>query len=285
MTIGGPDLVRDISIMLLFDRIKHLISPEELQNKRVVQIGVGSGGATVNDHLTMNGVHRWVLYDPDTYDDVNLVKHPRSRKGVGKLKVDNQRDWIVDRNSLAEVRTYSEDVMVSKDFPETVRNADLVLCCVDKHEVRSFVNTVAVEQSKPCVTASVFRQGFGGEVYAYLPTTSGCFDCMTRVADEQGWNIDDSGEPTPEEEEAIYGLNLRDFRASGLSMDIQTVAIIQARMALDVLLANTERKFSPLPANWIIFYNRPVLTCPLSGFLKPVYLNVKPRKDCQCRAV
>lgn len=270
--------------MLRFDRIQHLLTPEELHNKLILQIGVGSGGAATNDHLTMNGARRWVLFDPDSYDDVNLVKHPRNRAQLGNLKVDNQREWILDRNPTAEVVVHSEDVMESKHFPESVKQADLVLCCADKPKVRSYVNSLAVENRRPCVTASVFRQGFGGEVYAYIPTASGCLDCMNRTASEQGWNIEDSIDPTPEEHDVIYGLNLRDFKASGLSMDIQTIAIIQARVALDILLMGTDRKYSPLPANWVIFYNRPIPNNPLSGFMKSLYLSVKPRKGCLCRA-
>src|SRR5712692_2375974 len=88
--------------MLRFDRIQHLLSPDALRDKLVVQVGLGSGGAPVNEHLTMNGVRRWVLFDPDRYEDVNLVKHPRLRADLGKLKVEIQKNWILDRNPEAE---------------------------------------------------------------------------------------------------------------------------------------------------------------------------------------
>lgn len=261
-----------------------MLSPELLHDKLVLQVGVGSGGAPVNDHLTMNGVRRWVLYDPDAYDEVNLVKHPRQRQGVGRPKVEIQREWILDRNPGAEVTIHERDVLALPEFSAAVREADLVLCCADRQEVRLYVNAIALEARRACVTASVFRQGFGGEVYGYIPGVWGCFDCMLRVATEQEWNIqEESTELLPAEREAIYGLNLRDFKACGLSMDIQTIAIIQARMALDILLAGTPRRFDPLPANWVIFYNRPVRNNQLSGFLKSLHLKVKPRQDCQCK--
>jgi molybdopterin/thiamine biosynthesis adenylyltransferase len=268
--------------MLRFDRVEHLISPGALENKLVLQVGVGSGGATVNDHLTMNGVRRWTLFDPDTFDDLNLVKHPRQRKQLHRLKVEIQKEWILDRNPDADVEAFPDDVRASSKFVEAVRQADLVLCCVDTQEVRLYVNSIAVEQRKPCVTASVFRQGFGGEVYAYVPGTYGCFDCMGRVAADENWNLEASIAPTSEEEKAIYGLNLRDFKASGLSMDIQTIATIQARVALDILLTGSDLKFTPLPTNWIIFYNRPIPNNALSGFLKSVQLRVRSRKGCRC---
>lgn len=268
--------------MLRFDRIEHLITPVDLHDKLVVQVGVGSGGAPTNDHLTMNGVRRWILFDPDTYDEVNLVKHPRQRAELGRLKAENQRNWILDRNPTAEVEAFAEDVLKSARFREVVRAADLVLCCVDTQEARFFVNAVAVEVRRPCVTASVFRRGFGGEIYAYIPSLSGCFDCMSRVATEQGWNLDDAVELLPVETEAIYGMNLRDFKASGLSMDIQAIAIIQARVALDILLPSAKQRFSPMQANWLVLYNRPVPGVPASGFFKSVSLKVKPRRNCSC---
>jgi molybdopterin/thiamine biosynthesis adenylyltransferase len=268
--------------MLLFDRIQHLISPDHLQGKIVCQIGVGSGGAAVNDHLTMNGVRRWRLFDPDSYDDVNLVKHPRVRAQLGKLKVDNQSEWILDRNPGSEVLTYPEDVLSSRHFGTVVRESDLILSCADRQEVRLFVNSIAVQNRKPCVTASVYRQGFGGEVYAYIPGTYGCFDCMGRVAEENGWNMQAQVEPTSEEQETVYGRNIRDFQSSGLSMDIQAIALIQARMALEILLPDRSHKLIPNRANWVVFYNRPIPNNPLSGHMKRLFLNVKPRKECLC---
>ncbi len=268
--------------MLRFDRIQHLISPDDFRDKHVVQVGLGSGGAPVNEHLTMNGVRRWTLFDPDVYDEVNLVKHPQLRADVGALKVANQQKWILDRSPDAEVNVVAEDVMKSSGFRPAVQAADLVLCCTDSPESRLFVNTVAVEMRRPCVTGSVFRQGFGGEVYSYIPSVSGCFDCMLRAAEEQGWNLDQAVDLLPVEEEAIYGLNRRNFKASGLSLDIQAISIIQARMALDILLSGTSRRFDPIPGNWMIFYNRPVPNVAKSGFFKSVPIKIKPRNDCVC---
>lgn len=265
-----------------FDRIEHLLSPAALKDKKVLQIGVGSGGAPVCDHLTMNGVRNWTLYDPETLDTVNLVKHPRGRSDLGKPKVEIQRDWILDRNPHATVTPRREDVFESVTFRDDVSRSDLILCCPDKREVRAFINSIAVEFKKPCVTGSVFRQGIGGEAYAYIPGRTGCFACMERVASEQGWNINDTIPPTASEEEMIYGRSMRDFQASGLSMDIQMIAIIQARLSLDLLLDPTARHFPAIPSNWIIFYNRPVTGSNGGGYFKTEHLRVRPRKDCQC---
>lgn len=271
--------------MLDFDRIRHLLSPEHLRTKTVVQVGLGSGGAPVCDHLTMNGVRNWVLYDPDILDSVNLVKHPRRRVDVGRLKVDIQKEWILDRNPEASVITRPEDVFESTHFQKDVAESSLVLCCADKRAVRSFVNSIVIQQQKPCVTASVFRRGFGGEVFVYLPGKGGCFDCMERISTANGMNIGERIEPTEIEKETIYGFNLPDFKASGLSLDIQSISNIQARCALDILLDGIDTAITPIPANWIIYYNRGLPEHNGGGHFKNTMFFLKGQKGCSCQNI
>jgi molybdopterin/thiamine biosynthesis adenylyltransferase len=267
-------------LSLNFSRIEHLLSPAVLEGKVVLQIGLGSGGAPVCDHLTMNGVRNWILYDPDTLQDVNLVKHPRSRCDLGRLKVEIQREWILDRNPVAKVTTRPQDVFNAPSIPEDFRTCDLVLCCADTRAVRLFANTLAIEHKKPCVTASVFRQGFGGEVYAYVPGYSGCFECMEKVATQMGLNINLAIQPTAAEQQTIYGMNLPDFQASGLSLDINAISLIQARMALDILI---DGKPGYSGASWVIHYNRSIPGVESSGRLKTARpMLVRPQKECAC---
>jgi len=267
---------------LNFERVSHLISPDSLAEKTVIQVGLGSGGAPVCEHLTMNGVRRWDLFDPDRLDDLNLVKHPGRRVDLGRLKVEIQREWILDRNPRAEVTAQPYDVFAAESFREGVEKSSLVLCCADEKDVRQFVNAVARVHAKPCVTASVFRQGFGGEVYVYLPGETGCFACMDRAAEELGINIDDSIAWLPQEEEAVYGLNMQHYQASGLSLDIQAIALLQARVALSILTAASTHPVVAPAANWLIYYNRPIPGVQKSGFSRLVLLRIRPRKDCVC---
>jgi molybdopterin/thiamine biosynthesis adenylyltransferase len=267
-------------LRLNFSRIEHLLSPSLLDGKVVLQIGIGSGGAPVCDHLTMNGVRNWILYDPDTLQDVNLVKHPRSRKDLGRLKVEIQCDWIMDRNPDAAVTMRPDDIFQAEHLDADLDASDLILCCADTRSVRLFINSLAVKYKKPCVTASVFRRGFGGEVYAYIPGYSGCFECMDKIAAQMGLNINLTIPPTQEEQETIYGLNLPDFQASGLSLDINATALIQARMALDILIGERPGYSG---GNWVIHYNRSIPGVETSGRLKSSRpLLIRPQKECAC---
>jgi molybdopterin/thiamine biosynthesis adenylyltransferase len=272
--------IRTAALSLNFSRIEHLLSPEALDGRVVLQIGLGSGGAPVCDHLTMNGVRNWILYDPDTLQDVNLVKHPRCRKDLGRLKVEIQREWILDRNPEAKVTIRPKDVFSAEEVDEDLDACDVILCCADTRAVRLFVNSLAIKHKKPCITASVFRQGFGGEVYAYIPGYSGCFECMDKIAAQMGLNINLTIQATAKEQETIYGMNLPDFQASGLSLDITSIALIQARMALDVLV---DGRPGYSGGNWVIHYNRAIPGNETSGRLKSARpLLIRSQKECVC---
>jgi len=265
-----------------FDRIKYLLNPEQFNDICITVVGLGSGGTPACDHLVMNGIRQWELYDPDTLDSVNMVKHPRMRKDLGRLKVDIQKEWIEDRNPEAEVKTFAEDVMKSTNFIASVRRSTLVLSCSDKNSVREFVSDQCVAAMVPFVTASVFRTGIGGEIFGYIPGQTGCYKCLKLYSELNNLNLSDEALGlTAEEQHRIYGLGEQEFRASGLSIDIQMIALIQVRMALSILLRDLPGSISRLKANWIVYANRPAKGIFHSHFeAKQVLL--RPQKVCGC---
>lgn len=283
-----PDLSRiDVrSSPLDYTRTKHLVDPGLLASKRVVVVGLGSGGAPVCDHLTMAGVQQWDLFDPDVLDPVNLVKHPRMRRDLGMPKVEIQKEWILDRNPEAKVNAHQEDVFEAKSsFHDAVTQADLVLSATDTRRAREFINDVCVKAKKPMVVGSVFRTGIGGEVFRYLPRETGCYRCLQLFATQNGYDLpDDVLDLTPEEEDAIYGLGMTEFRASGLAIDIAMIALIHARVSLATLLRGSTSQLPPMKANWIIFGNRPHRGVFTHHFESKQML-LKRQNDCNCPAV
>lgn len=270
------------STNLDFNRIESLTNPEQFKDIRVTIVGLGSGGAPLCDHLVMNGIRHWELYDPDILSPENLVKHPRMRSDLGRLKVDIQKDWIEDRNPHAKVNVFAEDVTKSESFRNSIQASDLVLSCSDKKSVREFVNDCCVAAQIPCITASVFRTGIGGEVFAYIPNATGCYRCLQLYAELNSLNLSDEALGlTGDEEQRIYGLGEKEFRASGLSIDIQSIVLIQARMALSVLLRNSNTSMARLKSNWIIYANRPAKGIFRSHF-ESTQMLLRPQTVCNC---
>ena len=243
----GPVTLTDThNLKLDFDRIEYLINPAELSDTLVTVVGLGSGGAPACDHLTMNGVRQWHLYDPDTLDEVNLVKHPRCRTDGGMRKVDAQKNWIIDRNPTANVSVFPEDILASKTFESSVGASSLVLACPDRLAVREYIGDKCVAHKTPFVVAAVFRTGIGGEVYSFVPGETGCYRCLQRFAADNDMDLtDDALGLTEDEEYRIYGLGEKDFKASGLSIDIQMIALLQSRMALSIITRHMNTQLPP----------------------------------------
>lgn len=270
-------------VELDYDRIQYLLNPEQFSKVKVTIIGLGSGGVPVCDHLVMNGIRNWDLYDMDILDGVNLVKHSRLRKDIDRPKVEIQKEWILDRNPSAKVNAFVQDVMGSTDFLASIRNSDLVLSCPDKKSVREYISDSCVNANVPFVTASVFRTGIGGEIYGYIPNETGCYKCLQLYALTNDLNLtDDNLGLTDEEANKIYGLNDREFRASGLSVDIHMIAMIQVRMALSFLLRKSKTSLALLKSNWITFGNRPAKGI-FSKHFETKQMLLRPQEDCFCR--
>jgi molybdopterin/thiamine biosynthesis adenylyltransferase len=264
-----------------YDRIRYILSPEELDDKWVLVIGLGSGGAPIVQHLAMNGVKNWMLFDPDTLDEVNLVKHPGLRRDLGKTKVEIMANWIRDRNPSSNIREYPVDILEAEKFREEVRHADLVISATDKLAIREYIDEMCVREATPCVVGDVFRTGVGGQVYSYIPGKTGCYHCLGIVSEKNGWNaIDSSIEMTEDEKERIYGLSEREYKAAGLSMDIAIISAIFAKTALGILLENPNPRFFPTSeANYIIFYNRKL--GPFDSLSSKKFF-IPPQRACFC---
>jgi hypothetical protein len=263
-------------------RIDYLLGRAKLRDVKIVLVGLGSGGAVVLERLGMTGVGRWSLYDPDTLELVNLVKHPARRADLGRPKTDIAREWLRDRNPHCEIDRVGGDVMTDPGFGADVAAADLVVCAVDTPAARSFVNTVCVQKRVPCVFGSVFRTGMGGEVFAYLPGETGCHDCKARFSLEQGLDIENWLEMTDDETRRVYGVGDVDFSASGLAADISIVASYHAHYIVS-LLAGAGSSYLTVPSfNWLTLSLRRV-----DGLFGAMYETsralLRPQVECHLR--
>lgn len=238
-------------------RIDHLINSGLVAEQEVTIVGLGSGGANVLQQLSMAGIRRWNLYDPDALEAVNLVKHPARRVDLGRPKTEVMTEWLLDRNPASEVKAEQLDVRRAESFEAAALRSRVVVCAVDDPAARSWVNAECVRLGRPCLTGSVIRTGLGGEVYLFLPGETGCFSCMQLVADQQQRNLDDAIDLTDEERHHRYGLGEQNFTTSGLPIDIALVASFHAHMAWSVLVGGQSAYVPRLGFNWLTLGIRP----------------------------
>ena len=226
-------------------RIGHLIQPQALAGKHLVVVGLGSGGFPVVQHLAMCGLINWTLVDKDILDEENLEKHIAMRKDIGRMKTEIAEEWIIDRNPDASVTRLDIDVTTvegKQSLAAAIASADAVLCCTDNKNSRLQVNRICLANKTPCVTGLIYRTGFGGDCFLYDPDNSACYDCFLEQATEVSVErmMDSSKTISSTEDEmskARYGRQADPkFGLSGLSVDIQFISLLMARMLLPVIL-------------------------------------------------
>jgi molybdopterin/thiamine biosynthesis adenylyltransferase len=232
-------------------RIDALMDASAVADIKILLVGAGSGGSFVLQRLAMCGFRRWTIIDPDVLEPENLVKHPGRRADIGLPKVKVMADWLHDRNPAVEVTIDQADVKTSDVFTAALPDTDLIISATDSAVARRRINAAAVEARIPCVTATVYRTGLGGEVFAYIPDEGGCYSCKELVSAKSQIRIEDIVDLTDEEEEAIYGLQLTDFQTSGLAVDISVVASFHAHYIVSLLSGRYSTSMTIPSFNWL----------------------------------
>jgi len=151
---------------------------ERLLSAHALVIGAGGLGAPALMYLAGAGVGRITVIDPDTVDLTNLqrqIVHTTAR--VGEPKVLSVLEQLGQVNPEAEVTP----VFAAADpalLAEWVPQADVVLDCTDRFEIRQQINQACRAAGKPLVSASAVR--FDGQISVFDPRVpeAPCYACL-----------------------------------------------------------------------------------------------------------
>jgi molybdopterin/thiamine biosynthesis adenylyltransferase len=243
-------------------RLEGLFDVDALRAKRVVVVGLGSGGSTVALELAKAGVSRFTLVDPDTIEEANLIRHECDDRYIGVNKAAAVADLILHREPDAEVGVVPADVFdLGPRLEQLVAEADLVAVCVDAEPPKRLLNVACTVAGTPAVYAGVYARAAGGEVIRCGGgAEDACYACATSVLKESV--------PMPTDNvELDYGAIEEDgtLRAApGLGLDVRLIALIHAKVCLLTLLdgiapgASGGAGLTDLPVNVVLFGNEPM---------------------------
>jgi len=94
---------------ILLDRIKEIVKSEELIDKSVLIIGLGSGGSVIAKYMACTGVGRLILVDNDRLEVANVIRHEGTIDDVGKRKTEICRKIVESHNPYIVVKTYNQE--------------------------------------------------------------------------------------------------------------------------------------------------------------------------------
>lgn len=254
-----------------FVRIIELVDLQILVSKIVAILGLGSGGSKCAENLARTGMENFILVDQENekLEKVNLPRHIGFEQDLGKRKttVTARILKLIDK----KVKVRIEEFDIAKDeekLARVVSACDLVMACPGDPAANALINKVCLELKKPAVFAGVFEKGQGGYVFALDPTAkdAACFSCLFGMTGMPDSNA------VIRQTARNYGIEESQLHAQqGLCLDTSQIAILQTRLALCMLLKDTEHYVANIDGNLIWVDNRN---------LQIKVVPIKKREDC-----
>ena len=238
--------------MTTWERVEQLIGSdnlEQLSQKRVGIIGLGSGGSFVAISLAMSGVGHFMLADPDVMEEGNVVRHVADHRYVGQNKAAAVADLIQHRNPVAKTTVIEDRI---ENHESALDDLDIVVVAVDGENAKFIINELALKRRLTAVYAGVYERGEGGDIVIIRPYDGPCYACWSQSLRD--------GAPTTSrtpEGELDYGMigDEGTLEAEpGLWVHVTKVGSIQTDIILNELLRGTD-VHEDMPANTVVVAN------------------------------
>ena len=163
----------------LYTRSKGLLEVGALESKKVLIVGLGSGGAPIAVELAKAGVGHFILMDFDRIELHNIARHICGVNELGRLKVNAVKDAILLKNPYAQVETYDIDMNKQLDILEKcVAESDLTIAATDEYASRYNINACLVKLGKVGLFGRAVTRAEGGDILRVRPGGP-CYACLT----------------------------------------------------------------------------------------------------------
>mgnify|MGYP000333045187 CR=1 FL=1 len=172
MGLSSGELVR-------YDRQLKIIGEDgqlKLKSSTALIVGLGGLGSVASLFLAAVGVGRMLLVDRDFVELSNLNRQILyNTKDIGRAKADVAKEKLSILNPNIDIESYRLRVE-DEGFKELIKEADIVLDCLDNWRSRFVLNKLCVEHRKPLIHAGV--REFYGQLLTIIPGETPCLNCL-----------------------------------------------------------------------------------------------------------
>jgi len=219
----------------LYTRVKGLLEVGILEKKRVLIVGLGSGGANIAVELAKSGVGLFTLIDFDRIELHNISRHICGVNELGRFKTNAVRDAILLKNPYAKIDTFEINVDEHPDILEAeIQKADIVIAATDNHRSRFNINALSIQHHKITLYGRVIARAEGGDVFIYRPGGP-CYCCFMGTAcmvEEEEISSLERGRQSGAIPEYASEANANAMVQVGLSSDIIPINNMMIKLAL-----------------------------------------------------
>ena len=128
-----------------------------LKSAKVTCIGAGALGNTVLQSLVAAGVGHITVIDEDQIERSNLARQPLfSEEDIGRDKVEVLVEKLSKQNPHVNMVPIKDALTVS-NAKAYLKEADCVIDCTDRFNVKYIINAICQEEGLPLVMASILR--------------------------------------------------------------------------------------------------------------------------------
>lgn len=233
-----------------FNRVDITIGIENreiLSRKTVAVLGLGSEGSEVTRLLSMTGVGRFILIDPEKLEPENIVRHVCGLPDLGRYKVAAVKDYIQrEKNPQAEIFSL---VGYAEAQPELCAKSDLVILPAwGNPQDEQYLADELRKRNVPVLVTGVYGKGIGGEVFLVKPEEGPCYSCFLQYLGRKTAKL--------KEKPTVYGFDQNEAASvPALALDINRIATIAADFTVKTLLGEPFDTRSP-SVNLVFFGNK-----------------------------
>ena len=248
----------------LYKRAKGLLEVGILADKRVLIIGLGSGGAPIAVELAKAGIGHFVLADFDRVELHNISRHICNVNDLGRLKTDVVEDAILGKNPYAKIDKLPIDVNKNLEMlDEEIVKADIVMVCTDNNTSRYHASELLVKNKTIGIFGRAVTRAEGGDVFIYRPGQA-CYFCLLgsdwfNPEDEEITNYE-SAKRSGQIPAYVSEADAEAFVQVGLSSDIEPISNMMVKLALVELSKGTDSGINSLEKefsqNYFMWANR-----------------------------
>lgn len=228
----------------LYLRTKDIFDDEILLQKKVTIIGLGAVGSEVAKSLAKNGIGHFNLFDIDTFEIGNSIRHAADLYYIGEDKVNVVKQLILRSNPNITVNPYKVDILNDAGLLEkSLNESDLCICLTAEDSVDYLINDNYINKYNiPFIFARLSAGAFSGSIQIVTKNTS-CLHCLSLH------NVDKlpvpKGKIEFEELKPEFG-NCSSPALPGSEIDTKEIALMVARVSLQSLLQNESSTYPKL---------------------------------------